>query len=76
VFGQYADTVASASPVELDPQFLLNTFAEYRWKQFGFGVGVSNLLDEQLPIAQPFHGGAAPIPLKGREFFAKLTVHF
>ncbi len=61
---------------ELDPEFILNTFLSYRFHQFTFGLGMANLLDENRFAPQPYNGGVAPLPLKGREVFAKITFNF
>ena len=75
-FGERAYTAASTAPVGLNPVFLLNTFIEYRWQHASLGIGAANLLDMDNPIAQPYDGGAAPLPLKGREIFVKLGFNF
>jgi outer membrane cobalamin receptor len=36
-----------------------------------FGVG--NLLDAKVPFVQPYDGGLAPMPGRGREFFLRIT---
>lgn len=36
-------------------------------------VGVGNLLDANVPFVQPYDGGLAPMPGRGREFFVRLT---
>ena len=74
--GERAFTAASTAPVGLDPVFLLNTFVEYRWRHASLGVGAANLLDMDIPVAQPYNGGVAPLPLKGREIFVKLGFNF
>lgn len=76
ITGQRAFTESSPTAHELPAEFLLDTFVQYRWGHVSLGVGVANLLDEEQRIAQPFDGGSAPIPLKGREVFAKLGVQF
>ena len=37
---------------------------------------VANLLDEERWTAQPYAGGSGPVPLKGREIFARLALSF
>jgi hypothetical protein len=61
---------------ELDPEFILNTFVNYRVGHFSFGIGLANLLDQERFAPQPYNGGSAPLPLKGREVFAKITYRF
>jgi outer membrane receptor protein involved in Fe transport len=61
---------------EMDPEFVVNTFLEYRVSRFSYGVGVANLLDEERWAPQPYAGGSGPIPLKGREYFARLAISF
>ena len=72
--------LAYASPsdgiAELDPELVLNTFVNYRVRQFSYGVGVVNLLDEERFAPQPYNGGSGPMPLKGREVFARLAFEF
>ncbi len=36
-------------------------------------VGVGNVLDANVPFVQPYDGGLAPMPGRGREFFVRLT---
>ena len=60
----------------LDPEFVLNTFLNYRFRKFSVGVGVANLLDSERYAPQPYAGGSGPLPLKGREVFAKLQLQF
>ena len=74
--GQRAYVSDQGGPDELNPQFLLNTFVEYRWKNASLGVGVANLTDADNRVAQPYAGGAGPILLKGREIFLKLGFEF
>ena len=61
---------------QLAPEFVLNTFINYRFHQFSFGVGVANLLDVDRFAPQPYAGGSGPLPLKGREVFVKLGFKF
>lgn len=61
---------------ELDSEFVLNSFLNYRFQQFSLGIGVANLLDEDRLAPQPYAGESGPIPLKGREVFARLAVEF
>ena len=60
----------------LGPELVLNTFLNYRYHQFSFGVGVANLLDVDRFAPQPYAGGSGPLPLKGREVFAKVGFKF
>ncbi|MBL8920249.1 MAG: hypothetical protein JNJ54_15390 [Myxococcaceae bacterium] len=39
-------------------------------------VGVGNLLDANVAFAQPYAGGTAPIPGRGREFFVRASYAF
>ena len=61
---------------QLPSEFVLNTFLNYRYHQFSFGVGVANLLDVDRFAPQPYAGGSGPLPLKGREVFVKLGFTF
>jgi len=61
---------------DLDSEFVLNTFINYRFRQFSFGLGVANLLDVNRYAPQPYDGGSGPLRLKGREIFAKLEYKF
>ena len=74
--GQRAYLTEKGGPDELDPEFLLNTFVEYRWKNASLGVGVANLTDAANRVVQPYAGGAAPLFLRGREIFVKLGFEF
>lgn len=73
---QRAYVYGHTDPVSLNPAFQLNTFVEYRWKHASIGLGVANLFDQENYIAQPYNGGAAPIPTKGREIYFKLGFEF
>ena len=74
------DRMAYAYPnmgaAQLPSEFVLNTFLNYRYHQFSFGVGVANLLDVDRFAPQPYAGGSGPLPLKGREVFVKLGFKF
>jgi outer membrane receptor protein involved in Fe transport len=61
---------------ELDPEIIFNTFLNYRVHQMTFGVGIANLLDQDRFAPQPYEGNVGPLPLKGREIFAKITYSF
>ena len=39
-------------------------------------LGVGNLLDANVAFAQPYDGGLAPLPGRGREFFVRLGYSF
>ncbi|HEX7653698.1 MAG TPA: hypothetical protein VF607_09335, partial [Verrucomicrobiae bacterium] len=54
----------------------LNTYLEYHWGNFSAGVGVANLLNQSLQVGQAYNGGAAPLPLLGRSYFARLACRF
>jgi len=54
------------------PEILINAFAEYRKEGLIFGLGVSDVLDERRLFLQPYNGGGAPLPGKGREIFFRL----
>ncbi len=60
----------------LSAEVNLNTFVEYHWKNFSVGVGINNLLNENLQVGQAYNGGAAPIPLLGRNYFVRLACNF
>ena len=66
----------ATAPVDLDPEFQLHTYIEYRWRQFQLGAGIANLLDEELLVPQPYDGGLAPLPAKRRQFFVKVGYEF
>lgn len=68
--------VESTGSTDLPVQFLLNTLVEYRWKQVRFGLGVHNLLDEPHWFIQPYQGGFAPLPGRGREYFLRVRWEF
>lgn len=55
---------------------VLNTFINYQFKYCSSGLGLANLLDENLYAPQPYDGGSGPLPLKGREFFVRLAIRF
>jgi outer membrane receptor protein involved in Fe transport len=61
---------------DFDPEFIVNTFVEYRYRSWSLGVGVANLLEEERWLAQPYNGGSGPMPLKGREYFARASFKF
>lgn len=61
---------------QLDPEFILNTFLSYKYRHFTVGVGMANILDQDRYAPQPYKGGIAPLPLRGREVFAKITYTF
>jgi outer membrane receptor protein involved in Fe transport len=60
----------------LDPAFVLNAFVNYKFKHFSAGLGLANLLDQNLYAPQPYAGGSGPLPLKGREIFVRLAFKF
>ena len=60
----------------LPAEFTLNTFIERRWKSFECGIGIQNLLDQKILLGQAYNGGAAPLPLLGRNYFVRLTYRF
>jgi outer membrane receptor protein involved in Fe transport len=74
------DRMAYAYPAsgatELPSEFVLNTFINYKFKHFSTGLGIANLLNETRYAPQPYAGGSGPLPLKGREIFAKLAFSF
>ena len=74
--GQRAYLMENGGAEELNPEFLLNTFVEYRWRHASLGVGVANLTDAANRVVQPYAGGAAPMFLRGREIFVKLGFEF
>jgi len=71
-----AYTDSSGGVTALDPEFVMNTFLNYRFRQFSFGVGVANLLDVNRLAPQPYAGPSGPMPLMGREVFARLGFQF
>jgi len=73
------------TPSVLPSVFLINTFAEYRWRDFSFGVGIHNLFDQPEIIGQSYAGGStpdqlmggsAPQILSGRTFMVKVGFTF
>jgi outer membrane receptor protein involved in Fe transport len=66
----------NTAPAGMNPVFLLNTYIEYRWKHASLGLGAANLLNMDNYAIQPYNGGSAPLPLKGREIFVKLGFSF
>jgi len=66
----------ASGPTTLPSEFVLNTFLNYQFQHFSVGIGASNLLDQDRYAPQPYAGGSGPLPLMGREFFAKLTFKF
>jgi outer membrane cobalamin receptor len=74
--GLRAFTPASAAPAVVRQRPLVSSYLEYRWNTLALGLGCSNLLDGSDLIAQPYNGGSAPIPLKGRDVYVKATVGF
>lgn len=61
---------------ELAPEFVVNTFVNYQYRRYSFGIGVANVFDVDRYAPQPYAGGSAPVPLKGREGFVKLGITF
>jgi hypothetical protein len=57
---------------ELPSEFVLNGYLDYRWGKVSVGLGVSNLFDVNRYSPQPYNGGEAPVPLRGRLVFLKL----
>jgi outer membrane receptor for ferrienterochelin and colicin len=66
----------AAGVTSLPAAVVLNSFLNYRFKHFSTGIGVANLLDENLYAPQPYNGGVGPLPLKGREIFVRLAFNF
>jgi outer membrane receptor protein involved in Fe transport len=64
------------TPSILNREVLLHTYVDYQWRQFDLGLGVRDLLDVKEMIGQPYNGGAGPLPLSGRTFFAQLGIRF
>lgn len=60
----------------LSPECDLDTYLEYRWKRMSFGVGIRNLLDEDLKVGQAYNGGNAPMPLLRRNYFLAVAYNF
>lgn len=78
--GTYATAVRAwifpGTEADLDPEFCLHTYLERTCRWGSIGIGVRNLTDTQVWMAQAYNGGAAPLPLASRTFFAKVTVRF
>lgn len=66
----------AAGVTSLPPEFIMNTFLNYKFKYASIGLGVQDLLNVNRYAPQPYAGGSGPLPLKGREVFLKLQYTF
>ena len=64
---------------ELPQVFLVNVHLQYALPMpagLTLGAGIRNLLDDRALLAQAFNGGHAPLPGRGREFYANVQYDF
>ncbi len=73
---RYAYQYSSGGLGRLPPEWMINTYVEYRYKKLHVGVGGSNLLNQQRWFAQPYAGDAGPLPARSREWFARCRIEF
>jgi hypothetical protein len=82
ISGTYLDRRAAFAfpnpntPSILGRQVLLHTYLKYQWRQFDFGLGVRDLLNQKELLGEPYNGGGAPYRLSGTTLFAQLGVRF
>lgn len=75
--GQEAFTYPSGTVTTLPVAPIFNLFVAYRPSpNSSVGLGVSNLANKAWYAPQPYNGGEAPLPLPGREFYAKFSITF
>lgn len=60
--GTYANVVR-----KLKPELLLNAYLRYEIEGFSVGAGVYDILKAEHRFVQPYDGGGAPLPGRGRE---------
>lgn len=78
-FANLPDGHGGARAGELPPGALLNL--SLSWRHVGLpgttlGVGAYNLLNQSVPLAQPYDGGHAPVPGTPRELLVRLGYEF
>lgn len=61
---------------EFDPSIFLNLFISYEIKNLSAGLGVYNLLNQEMMIIQPYNSFHAPLPGPSREIIVKLGYNF
>lgn len=71
-----ADGGAGNPAIPVPSEFVLNTFANYTFGHWSYGLGVSNLLNVSRFAPQPYTGGTSPLPLRGREVFGRVRFSF
>lgn len=82
ISGTYLDRRAAyafpnpTTPSILGRQVLLHTHLNYQWRQFDFGFGVRDLLNQKELLGEPYVGGGVPYRLSGTTFFAQLGLRF
>ena len=77
----YLSADADGNPVlGTEPaSLMLNFFVSYQLsavKGLQLGLGVFNLLDQNVRFLQPYNGGRPPLPGGSREVLARVTYHF
>ena len=75
----YGAADATGTPIitSAPPVFLLG--ANLSYPILGVGqvmLGVRNLFDQRYAVFQPYNGGHAPLPMAGREIYARLIVGY
>jgi outer membrane receptor protein involved in Fe transport len=73
---RYAYQYETGGLGKLPPEWLVNSYVEYRYKRVSMGLGVANLLNQQRWFPQPYAGSSGPLPGRSREFYARLRAEF
>jgi outer membrane receptor protein involved in Fe transport len=76
-YGYVRDTSAAVGTwanriARFKPELLLNGFLRYEIYGFSFGLGAYDILNVRHRYIQPYDGGGAPLPGRGREFLARV----
>lgn len=61
---------------EFEPALFFNLFFHYARKNYYAGIGVYNLLNQQMLMIQPYNSFHAPLPGPSREIILKLGYNF
>jgi len=63
-------------PQKLDREIDLKVFYRYSSNSLSYNIGVANILDEEIFIAQPYRGSQSPIPILGRRLMLDFSYQF
>lgn len=75
-YDSYDDSTGEYLIKEFEPSLFLNLFVHYERKNFNAGIGVYNLLNQEMMLIQPYNSYHAPLPGPSREIVVKLGYNF